>query len=150
KTAQDVQLIGASAFSEKAKAGVRGPKDSKEEVDEQQQLRIDQLEWIALYGWFREGQPQAFSELIKRPTDELAAALESAISRRIIPSLRTELKDVLRSSLDSRRIDEALKPRLEGENPSLGDVLATMPRRVSREKERAVADILIHGAITSD
>ena len=49
KTAQDVQLIGASAFSEKAKAGVRGPKDSKEEVDEQQQLRIDQLEWMSLW-----------------------------------------------------------------------------------------------------
>lgn len=148
KTAHEVQLIDAGSPSEKARRDVRRTKGSTSAAaDDRQQLN---LELIAFYGWFRDGQPQRFSDLIGRPTGELMASLERAISRGIIPSLRQELKDAISNSLESRRIDEALRPGAGRGPATLGDILATLPKRLSREKQRVVAGVLTDRAVTPD
>lgn len=55
------------------------------------------------YGWFREGQPQQFKELIARPMDTLLGSLSSAIEHKIIPVLDEKLKKVIFQAIQTYR-----------------------------------------------
>ncbi|GHO97434.1 hypothetical protein KSF_074820 [Reticulibacter mediterranei] len=80
------------------------------------------------YGWFRDGQPQVFNEIIHRSTDDLMVSLDRAIARTDIPPLDQSNRDQLRHTLGELRVDDALQPTRDGEAASLGDVLRMIPQ----------------------
>jgi len=98
--------------------------------------QTDAIEWIVLYGWYRDGQPQQFGDLIRRSTDDLMASTERAIAQMYIPAVDQSLIDRLRHALDARRIEEALRPAREGEAASLGDALLMIPDAHRLELDR--------------
>lgn len=104
----------------------------------------DFLEFIAFYGWFRDGQPQSFEELIRLSTDALMSSFERAIQALYIPSAIQKFAGQLRAALIERKIDESLRPASEGEPASIGDLLGTLPDHLflKLEKQRLVAAVL--------
>lgn len=134
KMAHEVELISPKPTFSHA-AGTHGATSS---------AMNDALEFIAFYGWFRDGQPQQFSELIRRPTDALMTSLEHAIAQNYIPTLNQEFKARLKGALGSRRVDEALKPANEGEPASLGDLLNTIPDDLFNENSRKTIAVLLN------
>lgn len=104
----------------------------------------DAVEFAAFYGWFRDGQPQTFNELIKKPVDDLIASFISSCDRNIIsPNLKT-FAEKLKAALAARRIDEALKPAGEGKPASLGDLLNTIPEDLLNENSRKTIAVLLN------
>lgn len=88
----------------------------------------DLLEWVAFYGWFRDGQPTAFADLVRRPSGELMTALDRASAQRRIPGLPEPQRDLIRRALENWRVRESLRPASDGEPASLGDLLNSMKR----------------------
>ena len=120
KTAQDQALIvptPSSSISMRTNVSITPASATIDDV----------VEWQIFYGWYREGQPQQFSDLIRRSTDALMASTERAIVQTYIPAVDQSLQDRLRHALDGRRIDKALRPAKEGEAASLGDALGMIP-----------------------
>lgn len=131
KTAHEVQMISTSPT----------PPDESD----------DKLESMTFYGWFRDGQPQQFRELILRSTDLLMASFDSAVRQRYIPALDKSLREKLQQALDSRRIDEVLKPAGEDEPASLGDVLRTIEADwLVEDKQREIALLLQEVTVESE
>ncbi len=90
----------------------------------------------AFYGWFRDGQPQQFSELIRQSTDDLMASMERAIAQAYIPAFNQSQRNRLHHALDACRIDAALEPAKDGEAASLGDALRMIPQADRLELDR--------------
>lgn len=134
KMAHEVELISPKPTFSHA-AGTHGATSS---------AMNDALEFIAFYGWFRDGQPQQFSELIRRPIDTLMASLDHAVAQNYIPAVNSKLKDKLQNALDARRIDEVLRPASKGEPASLGDLLSTIPDDLLNENSRKTIAVLLN------
>lgn len=134
KMAHEVELISPKPTFSHA-AGTHGATSS---------AMNDALEFIAFYGWFRDGQPQRFSELIRRPIDTLMASLDHAVAQNYIPAVNSKLKDKLQNALDARRIDEVLRPASKGEPASLGDLLSTIPDDLLNENSRKTIAVLLN------
>lgn len=77
----------------------------------------------AFYGWFREGQPQQFNELISLPVESHRASLSSAIENKIIPALDEKTRETICQALHTAWLDESLKPAAQGEKASLGNIV---------------------------
>lgn len=86
----------------------------------------DILEFIAFYGWLRNGQPQDFQALLRLSSDTLLSSLSRAIEQRYIPAVSAKLKARVQEAIEARKVSEALKPASEGQPASLGDLLNTI------------------------
>ncbi|BFU96283.1 MAG: protein of unknown function [Nitrospira sp.] len=100
------------------------------------------------YGWFRLGVPTEPKALWSTKVDDLIAAFTAAIERNIVPQRFGEWLDKLSALIDAMKIYTALQPAADGHSASLGDLLATMPGRLSTKKERLVAGALLDTGLT--
>ncbi len=82
----------------------------------------------AFHGWFRQNLPTSLPALWSRPTDELVAALKTAVERNIVPRQMRERLEALAKELKRRKLDETLRPAPDSAPASLGDLLETMWR----------------------
>jgi hypothetical protein len=103
-----------------------------------------------LYGWFRQGLPLAADGLWARPVDDLIGALKTSIAQNIIPEAFGKQVEEITVVLNTLKVDLLLKPAAEGQPSSLGDLLGTMPQRLSTEKERIVAKAIHDLPATGD
>ena len=101
------------------------------------------------YGWFRQGLPTEPAELWSIKTEDLIAALKTAVELNIIPAQIAKSFDSLASVLDDLKLEVLLTPAGENQAASLGDLLVTMPQRLSPEKERIVAEA-VRDRLTGD
>jgi hypothetical protein len=95
------------------------------------------LEWMLFYGWFRQRQASDADVLLNSATDTLIDLLKQAIGQKQIDDLNRVVEstpqgtftalDIIRRALRRNAIDRALRPATEGQPPSLGDVLRTIP-----------------------
>ncbi len=119
KAAHDVQLFGAAA----ADSVWRASMSHVANIDPQSRY----LEFIAFYGWFRDGQPQDAASLLRLDSSGLLTSLDHAIEQRYIPDI-SKLNERIRASIDTRRVSEALKPTPEGQPAGFGDAFRSMPQ----------------------
>lgn len=112
----------------------------------------NELESILFYGWFREGQPQDFSGLIKVGSVLLIDSLERAIEQRYIPSIDAGIKTQIKKNIDDRQVKEAILPAAENEPASLGDVFKTMsqPDRLDLENPQGLGAKIVSILIQQD
>jgi hypothetical protein len=91
KTAHETELIApeSSVSSSTSSAGHTNASKAQGE----------NLEFIAYYGWFRDGQPQTFSALIQVPIDNLIASFANAIKAQYIPVSIKKFEEQLRTAL---------------------------------------------------
>jgi|GEM_PF-1020687 len=101
------------------------------------------------YGWFRQGLPTEPAELWSIKTEALIAALKTAVELNIIPAQIAKSFDSLVSVLDDLKLKVLLTPAGENQPASLGNLLETMPQRLSPEKERVVAEA-VRDRLTGD
>jgi len=91
------------------------------------------------YGWFRQGLPVELPGLWSRSKDKLIATLKGSIALNIVPQRLAKQIEAIGSALDEVLVDWLLEPAGHQQAGSLGDLLSTMPRRLSPAKERIVA-----------
>jgi Tc toxin complex TcA C-terminal TcB-binding domain/Neuraminidase-like domain/Putative peptidoglycan binding domain len=94
------------------------------------------------YAWFRQGLPANPDALWTRSDDELVAALTAALDQRLVPRSLGDLVPTLGELAGRRRLAERLRPTSDGAAAGLGDLLATMPRPLSRQRQVSVASVL--------
>jgi Tc toxin complex TcA C-terminal TcB-binding domain/Neuraminidase-like domain len=94
------------------------------------------------YAWFRQGLPADPAALWARGDDELAAALTAALDQRLVPRSLGDLVPTLGELAGRRRLAERLRPTPDGAAAGLGDLLATMPQPLDRQRQVSVASIL--------
>lgn len=83
---------------------------------------------VLLYGWFRDGQPQVFAELLQRLNDTLIESAERAVAQSYIPALGKALLEQVSAILNTLRGSQQLKPSSDPEmTASLGDALRLLP-----------------------
>jgi Tc toxin complex TcA C-terminal TcB-binding domain/Neuraminidase-like domain len=106
------------------------------------------LEWIAFYGWFREGLDVQGKQLLQTLPDTLLNSLQNSGANNRIPDLRQSVLDnrnaldILRVALDQYRLALALEPAAAGETASVGDILnAVNPEWLNRELRFNLADV---------
>ncbi len=102
------------------------------------------------YGWFRKGLPTDLSALWAQPEVVLVNTLKTAVAEAIIPQISESHFDELIATIADLTIAQVLKPAAEGEPGSLGDLLSTMPDRLSSEKERIAAAVLRDCTLTDE
>jgi hypothetical protein len=94
------------------------------------------------YAWFRQGLPADPVALWARSDDELAAALTAALDQRLVPRSLGDLVPTLGELVGRRRLAERLRPTPDGAAAGLGDLLATMPQPLDRQRQVSVAAVL--------
>ena len=94
------------------------------------------------YAWFRQGLPADPGALWARSDDELAAALTAALDQRLVPRPLGDLVPTLGELAGRRRLAERLRPTSDGAAAGLGDLLATMPQPLDRQRQVSVAAAL--------
>ncbi|SLM48754.1 protein of unknown function [Nitrospira japonica] len=100
------------------------------------------------YGWFRQGVPTEPKALWSTKPDDLIAAFTAAIQRNIVPQRLREWLDKLSALVEAMNVSTALQPAADGHRASLGDLLATIPGRLSTKKERLAAGALLDTGLT--
>lgn len=111
----------------------------------------DSLEWLAFYGWYRDGQPTTFEELIGNQTTVLMQSLARSISDGRIPELTQEQLKRIEQALNTRRVTEALKPAPEGQAASLGTMLSLVNGAwLTTEVQQQIAPVLIEVPVESE
>ncbi len=95
----------------------------------------------AFYGWFRIGLTAV--GLWERPVHSLIDALKTAIAQKIIPEDFGKTLEKIDAAVKAHQVDRQLKPADDTHTGSLGDLLGTMPRRLSPEKARMVAAAIL-------
>ena len=91
----------------------------------------------AFYGLFRE---DVSSDLIlQTPVDTLRVALNAAASENIVSAWSPKQLQAILDALQSQQVDATLAPSAGDEPPSMGDLLAALPTRLTLGQEAAVA-----------
>jgi hypothetical protein len=115
------------------------------------QPRWEVLEWLLFYGWFRQKQGNDADTVLNSATDTSIETLKQAtqqqqivdLNRVVIVQDSVTALDVIRQAIQRKRIDRTVRPAADGQPPSLGDILRTMPNLLPNDKLRAVAGVLI-------
>jgi hypothetical protein len=94
------------------------------------------------YAWFRQGLPADPGALWARSDDELVAALAAALDLRLVPRSLGDLVPTIGELAGRRRLAERLRPTPDGAAAGLGDLLATMPQPLDRQRQVSVAAVL--------
>lgn len=116
----------------------------------------DAVEWILFYAWFREDLPQDFSSLLRLSSNKLLSSLDHAITQNYIPAISVDLKEKVRVIIDSRQVNEAIKPAVEGQRASLGDAFITIPNSEKLKLDdpqglgAQLASVLVQGQSSSE
>lgn len=83
---------------------------------------------VLLYGWFRDGQPTVFADLLQRSNESLLESSRRAVAQGYIPALDNALFEALSATLDALRGSQQLRPSSDPEaGASLGDTLRLLP-----------------------
>jgi hypothetical protein len=104
------------------------------------QLKETALTVEHFYGWFRTGYDLV--TLWSHTTDELIAGLKMAIFQNIIPQDIGSQFETIAESVNILKAGQLLKPADSDQPGSLGDLLGTIPQRLSPEKELIVASVI--------
>jgi hypothetical protein len=94
------------------------------------------------YAWFRQGLPADPAALWVRSDDELVAALTAALDQRLVPRSLGDLVPTIGELTGRRRLAERLRPTPDSAAAGLGDLLATMPQPLDRQRQVSVATVL--------
>ena len=96
---------------------------------------------VIFYAWFRQSLPTDTKQLFTHTVDELTAAIAAAIKSRIIPPQDSDVIAKIKQSVNHIGLEKQLAPA-EDATASLGDVLKTMPEKLSSDRQFIVASVL--------
>lgn len=106
------------------------------------------LEWIAFYGWFREGLDSEVKSLLQASSDLLLDSLKAAGARHTIPDVHQHVRDgrtaldIIREALERYRRSVALEPAAVGEPATVGDTLnAVNSDWINRDQRLRLTDV---------
>ncbi|HQN65090.1 MAG TPA: neuraminidase-like domain-containing protein [Methylophilus sp.] len=97
--------------------------------------------YVIFYGWFRDGQPQNWVDLIKISVDQLMASLKHAVTQNYIPELDEKQLIGIEAFIKQLKLRQVIKPATEGEPASFGDVLNTMKADWVKGKLEHIVDL---------
>jgi Tc toxin complex TcA C-terminal TcB-binding domain/Neuraminidase-like domain len=95
------------------------------------------------YAWLRKGLPGDPDLLWSTPPAQLVGALRSAIDEGIVPQALSKDFDGLAKRIRDKALQYHVRATPEGQPASLGDVLRTMPCRLTAAKQKRVLEAVL-------